>query len=404
MSDVIPPLAGEHQTAPLSRAALAERLADALTPLLRCERCLLAINDPQRHTDTPAVLHALGDAVSAVGASPRLELLVACGTHRFCPADRERFEARLRQAHESPPIDSIQWHDASSPALRPIGTENTWWGHPGLTEGDAPLLAIGSVEPHYFAGLTGAHKTATVGLASRNDIERNHAFALSDSAQPWALWGNPIFDGVAGMLAALQSHRPIVAVNLVQAGDAMVDVAVGEPIATVQELLPVARARFGRSIPSPADALVLEVTGPLGDSFYQADKAIKNNERAIRDGGTLVLVAPCGRGIGQDHFVSLLREAPTWKDAMDRVEQRGYRLGDHKAVRLRHLTDPAGRNVRVVAVSQGLSAGACEVLGFSKAPTVVEALARVGVQPGLDRVYRVPDAANMVVTAGSPVT
>jgi hypothetical protein len=143
--------------------------------------------------------------------------------------------------------------------------------------------------------------------------------------------------------------------------------------------------------------LILEVQGPLSDSFYQADKAIKNNELALRDGGTLVLCAPCRHGIGQDHFVDLLDQAPTYEQARDLVARRGYRLGDHKAVRLRELTDPAAAGCRLHAVSPGLSADQCRRLGAAKSDSPRAALQAEGIDPTRHRVYRVQDAANTVL-------
>ena len=370
-------------------------LAPLATQLLGRESLTAVINDPQRATRTDLVLRALGDLLPGA-ACPRLRILVATGTHRFQPRARADFECALA-GRTSLPIESITWHDSRSEDLQWVSRAGTWQANPLLLADSSPLLAIGSVEPHYFAGLSGAHKTVTVGCADYAAIQTNHAAALSPASQPFALAGNPVFDGIAEMLAQLRGFRPVLAVNLLQIGDAILAAAVGEPLTALYQLAPLVRDTFARTLPAQADALILEVTGPLGVSFYQADKALKNAEQAIRDGGLLILQAPCPEGIGQDHFVSLLRQAPTHQAARDIVLAKGYHLGDHKAVRLRHLTDPAARGVRVAVVSDGLSAQHCRLLGFAKSPTIQHALAHHGLTPGRHRIYRVADAGNTVV-------
>ncbi|MFP4053065.1 MAG: lactate racemase domain-containing protein [Phycisphaerae bacterium] len=380
-------------------AALSDALASlALNP---GEELTVLVNDPQRHTATGTVLAALAGSV----APARTRILVATGTHRFESGDRAGFE-RTIAGHRS--YRQIAWHDASADGLKPLGpcrsaatpsAESRWRVHPWLI-GGGKLLAIGSVEPHYFAGFTGAHKTCTIGVASRADIEANHAFALSTEAGPGRLGGNPVHEGIAAAVIALEQAAPLACVNLVQAGPVVLAAAGGGVLETLETAADCARRAFIHSIPAPVDGLVLSVEGPLSRTFYQADKGIKNSEQAVTDGGAMVLVAACEDGIGQDQFVRLLQDAPTCAGAKALVARRRYRLGDHKAVKLRQLTDPAERGVRVWAVCPGLDDADLRRLGFLRAHSVEEALSQAGLQPGRDAVYGVIDAGNTVVRAG----
>lgn len=356
---------------------------------------LLLVNDPQRATASPEVLR---QACGLVDLS-RTRVLVATGSHRFPAAQRDALRRGFSEIHAG----EWDWHDAHRPDLVPIGGPDGWRAHPWVAQARR-ILAIGSVEPHYFAGFSGAHKTATIGCAAYPDIERNHAGAMDPVCRPCRLAGTPVHGGVLEMLARLEADRSVRAVNLLQFGSGIADAAGGTPLAALEALAPAVEAAYLRRIPAPADCLIVEVTGALSCSFYQAEKGIKNSEAAVRDGGAIVLQAACPQGIGQDAFVQLLREAQTHREAVDLVTRRGYRLGDHKAVRLRFLTDPACRGVRVWVVSPGLSGESAAVLGVRRADTVECALREAGVDPAGADVYRVDDAGNTCVLAGKRKT
>ncbi len=347
------------------------------------------VNDPQRQTNTRAVLCELAGHVDPAG----IRILVATGSHSFPDDHRESFARNLTG---DLPLNVIDWHDCRGNDLAPIGPGGTWRGHRWLAERPA-LLAIGGVRPHYFAGFTGAHKTVTIGCASYDDITANHAAAMGPHCRPCRLDGNEVYAGIGRMLEVLLRERPVAAVNLVQAGEQTAAVFAGEPIHALHQAADKATKIFARRIQEPADVIIAEVTGPLGQSFYQADKGIKNNEWAVRDAGTIILLAPCQMGVGQDHFLNLLREADSYEQAVDLVDKRGYQLGDHKAVRLRHLTDPKCRGVRIMVVSSGLSDHDAAVLGVTRSPTVADALSAAGAHPRSDRIYAIKDAANMTV-------
>ena len=209
-------------------------------------------------------------------------------------------------------------------------------------------------------------------------------------------------DGLAAMVRSLRARREVLAVDLLQVGGRIIAAEAGDPLEALGRIAPLVRSTYFRTIPRQAEALVLQAEGVLARSFYQADKAVKNSEWAVRDGGVLVLVADCPDGIGQDHFMSLLAECDDHASLVAAVQRRGYRLGDHKAVKLRYLTDVRG--VRVFVVSDGLSEADAAVLGFAKADSPESALAAAGVAVGSAEAYCVPDACNtcVVVDAASP--
>ena len=375
---------------PIDEVLLKKAVSNALEYLEKPQILTVVVNDPQRQTDSPRVLKVLSHLIDPAC----IRILVATGTHRYSSEKMRSFELKLIQGL---PIEEIQWHDSQSDKLVPV-RPNGWRAHPWLV-GDRPVLAIGSVEPHYFAGFTGAHKTLTIGCAAYADVESNHASALLPGSRPARLAGNPVFEGILQMLEDLAASQRLAGVNLVQVGSTIIAAAGGTPLSVLKALTPTAQNAFIQQIDVPADAIIVETAGPLGQSFYQADKAIMNNQWAVRNGGVIVLSAPCENGIGQDHFVKLLVQAPTASAAKDIVSRRGYRLGDHKAVGIRMLTDPNCRAVKVFVVSKGLSQADTVALGITKAMSVDQALSAAKIDPTHHRVYRILNAGNLCVIA-----
>jgi nickel-dependent lactate racemase len=322
----------------------------------------LVVNDSHRFTDTRgflgAVLAVLDQRLSGERLPP-LRVLVATGSHRSGAEERAAHEASMLGPHADR-IAEVAWHDARNEGgLRVVGNTvlHAWMAEAGF------YLACGSMEPHYFAGVTGAHKTLTVGVMAMESLTANHAHALSSAARPLKLDGNPVHLGIVDALADLEdSGARLLAINQVLVDGRVVALTAGHPLEALVQGLATVRECFSAAVPEEADLVVASVGVPLDRDFYQADKGIKNTEFAVRSGGVLLLEAECARGVGIDHFVDLLRAAPSAEAARTLVEERGYRLGDHKAVRLRALTDERG--VRLGVVSRGIPADLAGVLGI----------------------------------------
>jgi len=65
-------------------------------------------------------------------------------------------------------------------------------------------------------------------------------------------------------------------------------------------------------------------------NLYQAQKTLDNVAGAVRDGGVVVLVARCQKGLGNAVFESWMRAAESPGDLVRRI-RRELVLGGHKA-------------------------------------------------------------------------
>ncbi|UCE60874.1 MAG: DUF2088 domain-containing protein [Phycisphaerales bacterium] len=334
-------------------------LDDAAT---KKESVLLVINDAHRFTRTREALAALAGFVKRRHRpSARFRALIAAGTHCFSEAQRREFE--VATFHDCAlDIQEVAWHEATIPTdlVDCAGVRM----HRCVADSKF-LLPIGSVEPHYFAGATGAHKTVTIGCMAHEDIERNHACALSPRSNIARLDGNPVHEGIVTILHALESTgKRILAINEIVRDHILIAAALGHPLDTLHALMSTVVDVYIQRVAQPVDLLHLKVPMPLGCNLYQADKALKNNHLAVRDGGGILLEAACPEGIGPDAFLTLLRRAGDYESAARVVEAEGYRLGDHKAVKLRYLTDPTKRGVNVALVSSCIALADARAAGM----------------------------------------
>jgi nickel-dependent lactate racemase len=355
----------------------------------------ILLNDADRFTDSRSALEAVLQVARDQGLEPRFRILFACGSHIYSAEQKRRHEERVLPEEMTRSAD-LSWHDSRDPGLvLPIGPTHL---HHWVVEGDCHLV-VGSMEPHYFAGITGAHKTLTVGVMSYDSLRLNHERALSSEASGLKLEGNPVYEGIAAVVNSLQAKgKRIFAVNETLAGGGLVACTAGDPLDSLGRGFNTMSLLFSRKVSRPVDLIVARVRPPLDKSLYQADKGIKNVEAAVRDRGVILLEAPCEEGVGLDRFFRLMERAPTHSMTLELVEKDGYELGDHKAVRLRALTERRG--VRLGIVSSRLSdveAGTVGLEPFDGAPEAARwAIDRVGQSGGSALI--VEDAGNMTIT------
>jgi nickel-dependent lactate racemase len=319
----------------------------------------ILVNDADRLTDSRIALEAFLELKRAHGLTPRVRVLFACGSHNYTAGQRRRHEKSVLPEELS--VDAeLSWHDSLDAELhRAIGdTYLHYW----VVEGESHL-AVGSMEPHYFAGVTGAHKTLTVGVMSYESLRRNHENALSSEACGLKLEGNPVYEAIAAVVRRLRDDgKRMFAVDEVLADGGLVACTAGDPLEALARGLPTVRRVFSRSLSQQVDLIVARVRPPRDKSRYQADKGIKNVEAAVRDGGVILLEARCPEGVGIDRFYKMMQKAPTYEKTLALVQKDGYTLGDHKAVRLRALTERRG--VRLGIVQSHLGAEEARIVGL----------------------------------------
>ncbi len=338
--DILEPndLAGEDGIPGTDAAAAAIRVNTAVNSPLDAlplheflaggEKILVIVNDATRPTPTRIVLDAIADEL----AKAQARFIVATGAHR-APTEEE-----YRQ------IFGAHYDAFRSRCTAHVARDESSLVDLGATRNGTPILlnravfeadrvvAIGSVEPHYFAGYTGGRKAFLPGVAGFRTIEANHKLALSDMARACELAHNPVsqdMDDALNLIAV-----PVFSIMTVLDKDQnLAWCSAGDIRSSFDEAVGKADAIFTVPILRKADLVVSVARFPMDIDLYQSQKAIDNGSLALKDGGTLIMVSSCRDGVGDRAFLDLMGRAKGPEDALARIGE-GYRLGYHKAAKL----------------------------------------------------------------------
>jgi nickel-dependent lactate racemase len=101
-----------------------------------------------------------------------------------------------------------------------------------------------------------------------------------------------------------------------------------------------------------ADIVVASAGGyPRDINLYQAHKAIENASHAIKNGGTIVLVAECREGFGNTTFEDWMTGPSSLDEVGERLSKQ-FILGAHKAFALSKIA----KRAEIIVASNKLQA------------------------------------------------
>ncbi len=210
--------------------------------------------------------------------------------------------------------------------------------HRAAIEADL-LIATGIVEPHQYAGYSGGSKTLAVGAAGEALIAYTHGPAFIDdpNTRLGKIEGNPFQEAVTE--AAVRAGLRFI-VNVVLDDDKRVlRVRAGDPVMAYQDLVAFARSVYEVPLPNQYDIVIGGVGYPKDSNLYQASRAPSYLFFApvpvVRPGGYFIIPARCeegaGDGVGEQRFLSAMRDAPDIQYILDDARRNGYPPGQQRA-------------------------------------------------------------------------
>lgn len=298
------------------------------------ERVIFIVNDGTRPTPTKKVLEKIYPSIK----DKNIFFIIATGCHR-APTVEEYHFIFGKEIYEDLRVKCrIHSHDARKDEMVYLGkSQNGTEMYINKIAAEAKkVVAIGSVEPHYFAGYTGGRKAFLPGVASYETIRQNHQQALSLHAKALALEGNPVHEDMMDAMKVLKNIDVFAIMTVLDREHDIYAVTAGDLEKSFYDAIDKADEVFCVDIPEKGDIVVSAAPYPMDIDLYQSQKALDNGKLALKEGGILIMVSKCRTGIGEEAFFKLMSSADNARDVLDKIKGK-YVLGYHKAAKMAEI-------------------------------------------------------------------
>jgi lactate racemase len=277
---------------------------------------LIVVSDATRATGSAQIVNLLIRRLIETGIQPAdMAIIFATGIHRAVRPDEK---VQLLTSFIAQRIRTID-HDAYDPS-RMIHAGEFADGTPielnRALKDFAKVIVTGGVGFHYFAGFTGGRKSICPGIASAQTIEATHMLALDfdrrgrrEGVGTGLLDGNAVSEACERAAALIE---PAYAINAIVDEQGRVEkIFAGHWRASHRRACEDYLASHSRTIAEKRDLVIVSCGGaPYDINMIQAHKSLDMAAQACTDGGTILLIAECGDGLGRDDFLK-------WFEATD---------------------------------------------------------------------------------------
>ena len=344
----------------------APHLREAVQPTMRV---LVLVDDATRGTPIPRLLKRVIGNLWAAGVSDRqIRLLTAQGTHRRMTEGELRqklgeFYGRF-ETHQHDWLDESNLHEFGRTRDGTRVTANRL-----LAKADF-ITGLGSIVPHRVKGFSGGAKIAFPGVAGREMQERNQweaSLRISETVMGEA--DNP-------MRLRMEEAARIVGLNYIanvvsDYEGKIVGCFVGDTVAAHREGCKLSREINTATMPRRAGIVLID-SHPADRDFWQSAKGFYSGTMAVRDGGTLIVVAPNPEGVARNH-PNVLEIGYRPHAEIARMVEAGEVKDIVGAAILADVAQIVDR-ADCIMVSPGVTREETERLGFRYAATAQDAL------------------------------
>jgi nickel-dependent lactate racemase len=250
-------------------------------------------------------------------------------------------------------------------------------------------ISTGVIETHLLAGYSGGVKSIAVGVAGEETIGATHNYGMLQRTRIGIIEGNEFRKFLTEATQALGLHF---IVNVVQTGKKeVVKVVAGDPVSAFHEGVKVARDLYEVEIDHAAEIVISGVSYPKSRDLYQATRSanavIYGPKPVVRQGGVILIPAPCEDGCGHPGYCEIMRRAEDVDDIIAISREEGFAAGEQKALILARILKCA----RIVVTDCTLPVETLKELYLESVPTLQEALDQELRRNPKARVTLIPD-------------
>jgi len=355
----------------IRRALLSPIGATSLGNAVRNSRKVVIIaDDMTRLTPLRLIIPELLEDLNQAGIEDsRISILIGLGTHRPMSGD-EIFRRFGREIMDRVAICNHPWQD-------PEQLENL-----GLTPNGTPvsvcrmaleadfLIGVGSIVPHHIPGFSGGAKIVQPGITGAETTGATHLLSVRADNSWLGILENPVRAEIEEVAEKVGLSAVFNCV-LDQSGQ-LIRAFYGDFKAAFRAGAALSRRVYGVRVPGPCD-IVVAGSFPCDIEFWQAHKTLYPAERIVRPGGRIIVVTPCPEGVAVTHREILDYAALPSARILSMVESG--EITDMVSGALALAWAKVREHAPVSLVSDGITAGEASALGFTRFPSVAEALA-----------------------------
>lgn len=254
----------------------------------------------------PALLQELNDCGIP---DDQIFIMMACGDHRSQTPEEHRKLVGDRVYDRVRIYDHDAKDEANLVYLGDTRRGTPVWLNRMVHEADR-IIITGGLSHHSFAGYGGGRKALLPGVAGYQTIQANHSLVVrknpGEVTGPGAIANNPLADDL--MEAAYMAKPDFLINNVTNEHSEVVAVVAGELQEAWLEGVRICDSMFSIELDAAADLVIASAGGyPKDMQLYQSMKGLENAAKAVKDGGTIILVSECSDGPGHPEFVEAFR-------------------------------------------------------------------------------------------------